>query len=73
MTSAVTISENAREQVQCLKEASDSLRQAMGGTMQLAHAHRNPNFLIIKQGLEVMQEMVMVMTQFRTRVKGPVQ
>lgn len=71
MTSAVTISENARAQIECLKEASDALRQAIGGSTQMAHSHRNPKFLMMRQALELTQEAVMQMTQFRTRIKTP--
>ena len=71
MTSVVTISENARAQIECLKEASDSLRQAIGGANQLAHAQRNPKFLLIRDSLDLTMEAVMAMTQFRTRIKTP--
>ena len=71
MTSVVTISENARAQIECLKDASDSLRQASGGANQLAHAQRNPKFLMVRDAVDLTLEAVMAMTQCRTRIKAP--
>lgn len=71
MTNLSSKAEGARNQIQMLKELSESLNQAIGGATQLAHAQRDPRFLMIRQALELMQEGIMEVTKFNTRIATP--
>lgn len=71
MTSQTLISESARDQVRLLKELSESLNQAIGGATQLAHSQRAPQFLMIRQALELTREGIMEVTNFQTKKVTP--
>lgn len=71
MTNLSSQAEGARSQIQMLKELSESLNQSIGGATQLAHAQRDPRFLMIRQALELMQEGIMEVTKFQTKVVTP--
>lgn len=71
MTTQTSISEGARDQVRLLKELSESLNQAIGGSTQLAHSMRAPQFLMIRQALELMREGIMEVTTFQTKKVTP--
>jgi len=71
MTNLSSKADGARNQIQLLKDLAESLNQAIGGATQLAHAHRDPRFLMIRQSLELMQEGIMEVTKFNTRVVTP--
>ena len=71
MTNLSIQADGARDQIRMLKELSESLNQAIGGATQLAHAIRNPRFIMVRQALELMQEGIMEHTKFQTRVVTP--
>jgi hypothetical protein len=71
MTNLSSTADNARDQVRMLKDLSEGLRQAIGGATQLSHALRAPQFIMIRQALELTQEAIMEVTKFKTRIETP--
>ena len=61
-----------KTQQEVLKELVESLGQAAGACSQLIHQQQNPNFIVIRQAVELMKEGVLGLATFEAKKITPI-